>query len=440
MKRILKFLPLLGLYIVYIFLHAENNLFGDEIRYVEYARNLAQGFYTTQENPNLINGPGYPLYLAAYLVLGLDLAVPLYSNAVLFFLAVILFYKTLLLYVPKKKALLFSYGLGLYWPLIIALERNNTEGLAILLVCSFVYFMARLHHQKASDRWNTIFAAMSAGYLALTRDIFFYVILVSLMALGVYFLFFRDKRILKSAKVLSLAFLVICPYLLYTYSLTGRYFYLSSNGGEQLYWMSSRGKGEYGSFVSIDSVYEGRYKHVPTIHTQFIESIYHLPYVERNDALVEKSVQNILSNPVGYLKNLIANALRLVGNGPSSWEYQGWYQYEYLFTNLVFVLPVLLGLYPIWLYRKYIPTEMYVLAGFMLIYTGGSLAVAAISRYFALVIPVLILWAAFVYTHFVQISFENKLAKKQTLPRPAIFKPKPSTTNTSKKKHFIPKI
>ena len=89
MKDLLKFFPLLLLYFFLVLTRGQSALFGDEIRYFAYAENLTQGFYTTPDNPNLINGPGYPLYLAAFVALNLPPLAPKMVSAVLFFFAII---------------------------------------------------------------------------------------------------------------------------------------------------------------------------------------------------------------------------------------------------------------------------------------------------------------------------------------------------------------
>ncbi|MCB0651083.1 MAG: hypothetical protein KDC85_07385 [Saprospiraceae bacterium] len=411
MKDLLKFFPLLLLYFFLVLTRGQSALFGDEIRYFAYAENLTQGFYTTPDNPNLINGPGYPLYLAAFVALNLPPLAPKMVSAVLFFFAIIFFYKSLLFYLPKRGATLFAYALGLYWPMLIRLQWNNTEPLALFLLCGFIYFIIKMTRSPKNKIIHIILAAMMVGYLALTRDIFSYVILVTLILSLIYYLITKNKPGLKWALSMGLGFLFVLPYLVYTHSLTGRHFYFSSNGGEQLYWMSSSLPGEFGSFISIDSIYERRGHEVDSVHVQFIDSIFQLPYVERNDALIARAKENILENPKGYLKNIIANILRLVGHGPSSFEYQVWATYKYLFTHFLLLAPFLLSLFPAWIHRKSIPPEIFFLSLFILIYLGGSILVAAISRYFVLTIPFILLWLAFFYTYMIQFSFVNKWQK-----------------------------
>ena len=59
----LSLLPVLLLCAGVVLLLANDALEGDEGRYVDYARNMLQGFYTPADAINLISGPGYPFIL-----------------------------------------------------------------------------------------------------------------------------------------------------------------------------------------------------------------------------------------------------------------------------------------------------------------------------------------------------------------------------------------
>ena len=50
------------------------------------------------------------------------------------------------------------------------------------------------------------------------------------------------------AAILLTAFVVLSPYALYTWRLTGRVFYWANSGGTTLYWMSTPFEGEYGDW------------------------------------------------------------------------------------------------------------------------------------------------------------------------------------------------
>jgi hypothetical protein len=50
MKSIIKFLPLLGLYVFIVLIASTHAFQGDEARYVLFANNLSQGFYSGSDN------------------------------------------------------------------------------------------------------------------------------------------------------------------------------------------------------------------------------------------------------------------------------------------------------------------------------------------------------------------------------------------------------
>jgi hypothetical protein len=74
-------------YIVVTAVSHPPGLIWDEARYLDYARNITQGFYAEPENPDFVNGPGYPLVLAALLKLNAPLFLMRQLNALFMALA-----------------------------------------------------------------------------------------------------------------------------------------------------------------------------------------------------------------------------------------------------------------------------------------------------------------------------------------------------------------
>jgi hypothetical protein len=61
----LLFLPFLILYTILIIVFAKNEYRGDEVRYLNYAKNLIHGFYSPPyPHIDLGNGPGYSILIA----------------------------------------------------------------------------------------------------------------------------------------------------------------------------------------------------------------------------------------------------------------------------------------------------------------------------------------------------------------------------------------
>src|SRR2546425_8983498 len=103
-----KFLPLLALYLAIVLVFAKDGLQGDEIRYVQFASNLTQGYYADPVYV-LWSGPGYPLFLAPFMALGWSWLLVKLLNAFLLFGGVIYFYRTLTFYLSELTATVFAF-------------------------------------------------------------------------------------------------------------------------------------------------------------------------------------------------------------------------------------------------------------------------------------------------------------------------------------------
>lgn len=411
MKPLLKFLPLLILYVVLVLLLSKDSIMADEVRYYMFADNLAKGFYTESDNPNLLSGPGYPFYLYIFVKLHLPYIAPRFGNAVMIFFSVFFLYKTLSIYIPAKRATILSYCFGLYYPMLEWIWMNFSECLCIFLMCGFMYYTVLYLRSDKPKIAHLLLAGGLLGYLVLTKVLYSYMVFAALFIMILYYLLFRNPKALRSSSIFVVAFLVTVPYLIYTYNLTGRVLYWGSNGGEQLYWMTTHYKGEYGSWIESTTVLR---REIPTMHPSHL-SLYdtaynmNLSWVEMNDLFMHRAVENLKNNPKPYLYNVIANAIRLVCDGPISFWGQSLRPYFYLFINSLLMIPLIFSLYPAWLHRQKIPFEIICLGLFTALYFGASVLLVAVVRYFIMVVPFLILWLGFIYTYFIQFTFNSKL-------------------------------
>ena len=148
LKDIIKFIPLLLIYIVVILIATDNNIYGDGKTYVMYAKNLSHGYYSPLNNVLLNNGPGYPLVLVPFVLLELPWLFAKLMNGVFLFIAILYFYNTLRLYMQERSAFYFSYLLGIYTPFIRYSYDLLTESLAVLLVCGFIYHYCKLFQES----------------------------------------------------------------------------------------------------------------------------------------------------------------------------------------------------------------------------------------------------------------------------------------------------
>jgi hypothetical protein len=194
------------------------------------------------------------------------------------------------------------------------------------------------------------------------------------------------------------------PYLLVTYSWTGKVFYWATSGGMSLYWMSSPYAGELGSWFSDDDV-----QAMPELspHRGFFAEIADLSEVERDEAFKRQALDNIIHYPSRFLMNWIANVGRLLFSYPFSYTPQKIGTYFYLLPNMFLVVFLLLSVYPASLRYRAIPYEIRALLLFALIATGGTSLLCAYDRQFRPQVPIFLLWIAIVYSRILRIEMRS---------------------------------
>src|SRR6476660_4634986 len=81
------FFPFFLLYATFVVLNSKSILFGDEIRYLFFAKNLTHGYYwRPSDRIGLGNAPGYPIVLLPFVALNTPLIYVKLLNAVLQYL------------------------------------------------------------------------------------------------------------------------------------------------------------------------------------------------------------------------------------------------------------------------------------------------------------------------------------------------------------------
>lgn len=393
LRRVVAWLLPLCLVYGFIVLFASTNIFQhDEARYVRLANNLSHGYYADRAKVDLSNGPGYPIVLLPFVLLKLPLLCAKLLNAVFLFGAVLYFYYTLCLYI-ERGGLCLSFLFGLYPPFLRYLSVLMTETFVYFLVCGFVFHFCKLY-QNGRNSWIQLGAAsFYLGYLALTKVIFGYVVGFCLVLSICLFLWKRKDTTKRTLLVYSFALAVCVPYLIYTYSLTGKVFYWGSSGGESLYWMSSPYPNELGDWHSRKEVRD--HPQLRRNHQEFFDQLSKLDEVQRDVEYKRRAIQNIAHNPVKYLRNWIANIGRLLFSYPYSYLPQTLLTFFRLIPNLFLIVLFLLSLYPSYVGRKVIPYEIYSLALFGGFYFGGSSLLSAYNRFFCPLVPILSLWIIF---------------------------------------------
>jgi len=416
----LLFSPFLCLYIIYI-LFFPPDMVGDQPRYLKFAQNLINGFYSPPApDINLTNGPGYPLFLVPFVALHLPVICITLMNAVLYYLSIILLFKALKRVVELNIALLFSMFWACYYVAYQTLNMVLTETFTFFIVSVLIFSLVKAFNTsnfKESKRYNYM-AGLTIGILVLTKLLFGYVLL--LMVAGCMILWLKDRRNVNYRKglfILLIGFTTVTPYLIYTYHLTGRIMYWST-GSDNLYWMSTPYDDEYGDWkgrLNLGTVSMGNYN-IPGAddtlqahHGNDFKKIYQYKGLERDDAFKRIAINNIKSNPFKYGENIIYNIGRLIFHYPYSYAVQRPKILLVFPINAIVFTLILFCLVPtIMNWRKIIYPLRFMLF-FCFIYLGLSSLVSAYVRMFTVIVPILLFWFAFIINKSIKIyiKFNN---------------------------------
>lgn len=398
-------IPFLILYFAIVILAGDPvNLSGDEGRYLLFANNILNGFYSpSYPNINLWNGPGYPLFISTFLAFDLSLQVIRLVNGVLLYFCLIITYKTIILFCNRRDALVAVVLLGSFFPAYLMLRYLLTESLAWFLVSVISYSLVRYLAERTNK--FLLLSAAAIGFLAMVKVIFGYVILVMILISGIMYLLNRSHiKYLLSFKVMILALVIFAPYILYTWQLTGKYFYLTNAGGMSLYTMSTPYEGEFGDWINEDELKVNRH------HRTFMDSIIKLPPIERDEAFRSAAIQNIKSHPRKFLINCIANISRLFFEYPFSYKPARVNTLFYIVPGMFVLVPLFFTLLIVFLFPSRIPQELMILTLFMSAYLSGSVLVSAYSRMFYITLPFWSILIVYVMRKVLRISLNRSLS------------------------------
>jgi 4-amino-4-deoxy-L-arabinose transferase-like glycosyltransferase len=390
-------LPLLFLYFLICAVFVDNNLEYDQSRYAMYAQNLTEGFYAPPDTLFLWNGPGYPLLLAPFVKANIPLMWAKLMNPALLFGVVLFVYYILREYMGHKKSIVGSYILGLYFPAFHPMTLLLTECLSMFLAAGFAFFVVKSFR---NGRNHFIWAAgFFCAYLALTKVIFGYVIgcslVLSLLLLKV------SKTWRKMAGIYAISLLFCLPYLIYTYSISGKLFYWANAGGLNIYWMSTPNPKEYGDYRPTQIVLkDDHFKQ----HRDLYQESAELNYVEQDALFKKRALANIRRHPVKYLRNWMANLGRMWYDYPFTYKYQRPETLFFMVPGSFLLVSIILCIYPLWKRRKNIPSELAVLICFVVIYLGGSSLVHTSVRYVLPIVPILIIIIFYTATKILEIK------------------------------------
>ncbi len=400
----IKLSSLLFLYLFIILAASNNVLWSDENQYVMFAKNLTHGYYASEGDIFLWNGPGYPLILAPFILLNLPWLTAKLLNALFLFMAILYFYYTLCFYMRERTAMCFSYLLGIYPPFFRYIHVLYTETLSIFLICGFLFHFCKLQRNNKYSKTHLFISSGYLAYLALTKVIFGYVICAGIVLFFSFYIWKKKDTLKKTLFVYLIAFFLCLPYLIYTYSLTNRIFYWGNSGGLSLYWMSTPVKDELGDWLAWGSRDWQTEEQLLEGHKEFFNELKKYPPIQKDDKLKEQAMQNIIHNPGKYIKNWLANIGRLVFSYPYSYAPQKLSTYFYIIPNMFVAVFCILCIYPTYLGRRYVPFEIYALLLFVLISFAGISLLSAYNRMFTPLVPVFALWIFYTLKNLLEIK------------------------------------
>jgi len=418
----LIFLPFLLLYIAIILFLPTDGKFGDETYYLKFAHNIINGFYSpSAPDVDLMYGPGYPIIIAPFIALNLPLIYITLLNAALYYFSIILLFKSLLLVVNFRIAVITSLFWALYYHSFEQLHLIYTETITSFLISLIIYCTIKAFSPDNTRNTNKliIIAGFALGYVALTKVIFGYVLICMLIGSGIIYLKNRNSvNYRKGLFILLIAIATTLPYLIYTYHLTGRILYWGTSGGTNLYWMSSpypRENGDWYNFDKLESNYinnyeyssmPGRFDSIRVNHLKDREDLYKFKGVEQDDLYRKIAIQNIKSHPLKFLQNCISNVGRFFFNYPKSYVLQRPINLIRLPLNGTLILILSFCSIPtvISWYRIVYPIRFMIFIA--LLYMGGSILGSTEPRMFSVIVPILLIWIAYIYQKSVKIKWK----------------------------------
>ena len=414
----LLFSPFLIAYILWVLISPTNGTSADEGRYLYFAQNLLHGFYSPPSpDINLKNGPGYPIFLMPFVQFKLPLISITLMNAFFFYFSAIILFKALKEIVSFGVALAFSLAWASYYIAYQSIPLIHTEVLTYLLISIFVFSVLKAFKpdNPGTAKKYIILSGFIFGYIVLTKMIFGYVLLIMLVGSGLLWLINRKNlNYRKGIAIMMIAFLTTAPYLLYTYHITGRIFYMGS-AHSSLYWMSTPFEGEYGDWqgdLSQNPMLRdnfnipGAVSYTNALHREDLNEIYKYKGVEREDVFKKLAIRNIKSHPYKFAQNIIYNTGRLVFHYPFS---QTIHRPKILMIFPIHGILLTLILYSListCLNWRKISFSVGFLLIFALLYLGGSVIVSAYVRMFTIIVPIILTWIAFIMQNTLKIKLK----------------------------------
>lgn len=408
---------------------------GDEPRYLQYAQNLLHGYFSHKGQVDLWSGPGYPLFIAAFMKMGFQVIGLRLLNAFLQYASIVLLFKTIQYWTSQQKAFWLSMAWACYYIAYKEMLYVYTEPLTSLLIVLIAFSISKCYstnnttsastsehlystsedlysknEPSIQQYWHLIIAGILIGYLALVKIIFGYVILFCLIVFLLVWLIKRHKTNFQLALIFLIALITTLPYLMYTKSITGRNFYWGNSGGMSLYWMSTPVASEYGdwndakfrAYCDYDTTVPCNATLFAKNHQADYDAIYQLDGVARDDAFKQKAIENIKAHPLKYFQNILANTSRLFFAIPNSYQTLRIQNVFRIIPNvLVFCGFIYCIIFSIRV-RKQLTPALYLMLLMLFAYLGATLLLSAQQRQLYVVLPLILIWFAWLNARFLK--------------------------------------
>ncbi len=390
------------IHLVVVLAFSSDELAWDEPRYVEYATNLTKGYYTTNENPKFINGPGYPFALFPFVAVGLPLLLARFLNALLIGAATWFLWATVRHYAGGRWAAGAAIFMVMHPSLLRMTPFLMAEPLTMFCLTAFVWSFCRaLREEKKS--WAMIgVAAFSLGWLILTRVFFGHVLMATAFVLAGGFVFQKAARplIRRALVILALALAMCVPYLAHTQSKTGQFLCWSTTTNELLYWFTSHNEGENGHWFSFDDAITK--PELKPNHEEFHRRIGPLPMLKQEEEYKKVVAENLRAAPLKVARNWVCNVSRLFFGFPRSFQAEEIITLALIVPNGLLLLALLVALAVAVPRPSTLPAEIWILFAFSFFYLGGSTLAPSLPRYFIPVVPIMLLVVA--------VAFQRRLS------------------------------
>lgn len=385
---LLVLLPILPVYASIPVLLGPGGNMGDEGIFLKFARNLVHGHYALAPGWTwLAHGPGLPLVLTPFVAAHAPiLAARIVVGPAILFCAVAVFFKVADMVLDRKRALVCAYLFAAYWPFEKVLRVIYDEPLTVLLVVALAHRIAVWSHSRR--RRDVVITGVILAALALVRVEFGYLLIVWIIIAAGALALRQRADVARYALASSVLALILCiPYLAYTQSVTDQYFYWSSSGGAQLYWMDTGRSQDEGDWHNPPLVFSD-----PNLaaHRALFRKIQARPPKDWDTELRNAAFRNIRQHPLLYVRNLVLNFSRQVFNEPYSYTPFKWGTVLfYGLPSLVLIIAAGLSLRAIRRRRQAMSPAPLLLAWFSVTTFALHTVVAAYARMLVPIVPAL---------------------------------------------------